>query len=34
MKKKRAYTLPKEIYPTLNRKERRRLAAIQAGKTR
>jgi len=34
MKKKRAYTLPKEIYPTLNREQRRRLAAFQAGKIR
>jgi len=34
MKKKRAYTLPKEIYPDMNRKQRRILAAIQSGKTR
>jgi len=34
MKKKRAYTLPKEIYPNMNRKQRRALAAIQSGKTR
>jgi len=34
MSKKRAYTLPKSIYPNLNRKQRRQLAAIQAGKER
>jgi len=34
MSKKKDYTLPKSIYPNLNRKQRRQLAAIQAGKER
>jgi hypothetical protein len=34
MSKKRAYTLPKAIYPDMNRKQRRQLAAMQAGKLR
>jgi len=32
MSKKRAYTMPKELYPDLNRKQRRILAAVTAGK--
>jgi hypothetical protein len=34
MKKKRAYTMPKELYPDLNRKQRRILAAVTSGKKR
>lgn len=33
-KKRRAYTIPKELSPDLNRHQRRALAAITAGKNR
>lgn len=32
--KKRTHTMPKEIYPNLNRKQRRALAALAAGKNK